>query len=49
MSRNTNGLTRWWRQRQARNSLLSMDDRMLRDIGVSRGDIDAYVSGARQR
>lgn len=49
MSQNTNGLTRWFRHRKARNMLLSMDDRMLRDIGVSREDIDAYVSGARQR
>lgn len=49
MSRNTLSLARWLRHRQARNSLLAMDDRMLADIGVSRQDIDAYVSGARQR
>jgi uncharacterized protein YjiS (DUF1127 family) len=49
MSRNTFSLTRWLRHRQARNRLLAMDDRMLADIGVSRQDIEAYVSGARQR
>jgi uncharacterized protein YjiS (DUF1127 family) len=49
MSQSSNSVTRWFRNRQARHMLLAMDDRMLRDIGVSREDIDAYVSGARQR
>lgn len=49
MSRNTLSVTRWFRHRKARNMLLAMDDRMLSDIGVSRENIDAYVSGARRR
>jgi uncharacterized protein YjiS (DUF1127 family) len=32
-----------WRQRQARHELEGLDDRMLRDIGVSRGEIGHVV------
>ncbi|BCP54361.1 hypothetical protein K32_29780 [Kaistia sp. 32K] len=49
MTRTTSSLTRWLRQRHARNLLLAMDDRMLADIGVARSEIDLYVSGARER
>ncbi|WP_198010845.1 DUF1127 domain-containing protein [Kaistia granuli] len=49
MTRNTLNLTRWLRHRRARHTLLAMDDRMLSDLGVSRSEIDLYVSGARLR
>jgi uncharacterized protein YjiS (DUF1127 family) len=42
-------IVRWFRQRQTRNMLLKLDDRMLRDIGVSRAEIDAHVNGTWQR
>jgi uncharacterized protein YjiS (DUF1127 family) len=33
------------RQRQAVAVLMAMDDRQLKDLGVSRSDIPAYVTG----
>jgi len=35
---------RWWRIK-AYDELMSMDDRMLADIGISRADIEAVASG----
>jgi uncharacterized protein YjiS (DUF1127 family) len=33
-------MSRWNRRRRERNQLESLDDRMLKDIGLSRADID---------
>lgn len=30
----------WWRQRSELESLLRLDDRLLEDIGLTRGDIE---------
>ena len=38
-------LSRAHRRRRTRRQLMSMDDHTLRDIGVSRGDINAVVEG----
>ena len=37
------GLARWYRRRLAIKRLHSLDDRMLRDIGISRSEIE-YVT-----
>ncbi|HYG89718.1 MAG TPA: DUF1127 domain-containing protein [Azospirillum sp.] len=34
---------RWWRWRRERNELLVMDDRMLKDIGLTRLDAKAIA------
>jgi len=39
-------LGRWWRWRRERQELLAMDDRALRDIGITR--VDA-MAAARKR
>ena len=44
MPRQTNRLIAYLRARQARATLMSFDDRMLADIGVSRSEIDRVVS-----
>lgn len=38
---------RAWRNRRAVIGLLDLDDRMLRDIGLTRGDVTAALSGPR--
>ena len=38
----------WRRLRQAERDLLALDDRLLKDIGVSRSDIPHAVRGQRQ-
>jgi uncharacterized protein YjiS (DUF1127 family) len=38
------GLRRAWRARRKRAALQALDDRMLRDIGVSRGDIEQVTA-----
>lgn len=41
---------RAWRDRnRSRNQLRALDDRMLRDIGIRRDDIDAFVDRNRSR
>ncbi|HEV7284359.1 DUF1127 domain-containing protein [Kaistia sp. UC242_56] len=47
--KNALNLPRWLRRRQDRRILMSMDDRMLADVGISRSQIDLYLSGARGR
>ena len=37
------GLRRWWEIRRSVRSLKALDNRMLRDIGVDRYDIEAVV------
>jgi uncharacterized protein YjiS (DUF1127 family) len=29
----------WWQRHQAREQLMALDERMLRDIGLTRGDV----------
>lgn len=38
-------LVRWYRRSQAMQELYRLDDRMLADIGINRGDIPAVVKG----
>jgi uncharacterized protein YjiS (DUF1127 family) len=38
----------WRRRRQAEQDLLALDDRLLKDIGVSRSDIAQAVRGQRE-
>jgi len=47
--KNALNLPRWLRRHQDRRILMSMDDRMLADVGISRSQIDLYLSGARGR
>ena len=47
--KNALNLPRWLRRRQDRRILMSMDDRMLADVGISRSQIDLYLSSARGR
>lgn len=47
--KNALNLPRWLRRRHDRRILMSMDDRMLSDVGISRSEIDGYLSGARRR
>jgi len=42
-------LPRWLRRRHDRRILMAMDDRMLADVGISRSQIDLYLSGGRKR
>jgi uncharacterized protein YjiS (DUF1127 family) len=42
------GLRLWHSRRRATRALLSLDDRLLRDIGLTRGEIWAAVHGALQ-
>jgi uncharacterized protein YjiS (DUF1127 family) len=37
------GLSGWQNRRRARAALLALDDRLLRDIGLSRADVDTAV------
>jgi uncharacterized protein YjiS (DUF1127 family) len=39
----------WQERRRLRNELQALDDRLLADIGLSRGDIEAVVAGGRGR
>ena len=39
-------LRQWHQRRRAMHELLSLDDRLLRDMGLTRGDIWAAVHGA---
>lgn len=41
----TESLARWGRQRRAYDELMALDDRQLRDMGLSRSDIAAVVTG----
>ena len=41
-----NGLAAHWVRREAIKALRAMDDRELRDIGISRSNIEAAVMGA---
>ncbi len=45
MERIVDTLRRWREKSDLRNTLSRMDDRQLADIGLSRSDIDAVVSG----
>lgn len=36
-------LSRWWRGRLTAASLSTLDDALLKDIGLSRGDIDSVA------
>ena len=38
----------WQERRRLRNELQALDDRLLADIGLSRGDIEAVVAGSKQ-
>lgn len=49
MLNSVTSLPRWLRRRNDRRILLSMDDRMLADLGISRSQIDLYITGARRR
>lgn len=37
-------VTEWYRKRATRRALADLDSRLLRDIGLERSDIDAYVA-----
>ncbi|MBK8440367.1 MAG: DUF1127 domain-containing protein [Rhodobacter sp.] len=37
------GIVRHWQRRRMIRALQAMDDRLLRDIGLARGDIEAVV------
>lgn len=39
-------LKAWYKKQVAMSELLSLDDRLLKDIGLSRSDIPKVVSGA---
>lgn len=45
MSDRLHGLVQWMRRRQARRTLYAFSDSELADIGISRSEIDAAVSG----
>lgn len=45
MPRETNRFIAYLRARSARDTLMAFDDRMLADIGISRGEIDRVLSG----
>jgi uncharacterized protein YjiS (DUF1127 family) len=47
MARAAVTVSRWHRTRHAAHRLLALDDRLLRDIGVSRGGIDRAVPTGR--
>jgi uncharacterized protein YjiS (DUF1127 family) len=42
-----NGFAAYWVRREAIKALRAMDDRELRDIGISRGQIESAVHGLR--
>ena len=39
----------WYERRAAAHHLAGLDDRMLRDIGISRGEIEWVISAGRSR
>jgi uncharacterized protein YjiS (DUF1127 family) len=41
-------LSAWWARTQVHDELMSMDDRMLADIGISRADVPAVAAGRYQ-
>ncbi len=45
LERIVDSFRRWREKSDLRNTLSRMDDRQLADIGLSRSDIDAVVSG----
>jgi len=44
-TRSSTRLAAYLRARKARDRLMSLDDRLLADIGISRGDIARAVAG----
>jgi uncharacterized protein YjiS (DUF1127 family) len=40
-------VSRWHRLRQDARRLMALDDRMLRDVGLSRGEVERAVRGGR--
>ena len=40
---------RWWERQAAKHHLDTLDDRMLKDIGISRGQIDSAVTTGHRR
>lgn len=44
---NVQHLRRWLRHRADMRALQALDDRMLRDIGLDRGNIDSALDGRR--
>ncbi|MBN9430984.1 MAG: DUF1127 domain-containing protein [Bosea sp.] len=44
-TRSSARLAAYLRARKARDTLMSLDDRLLADIGISRGDIARAVTG----
>lgn len=44
-ARTSNRLAAYLRARKARSTLMGLDDRLLADIGITRGDIARAVAG----
>ena len=47
MARLTAAVLRWYRMRRDARRLMAFDDRLLQDIGLSRGEIDSAVQTGR--
>jgi len=45
----TRRLKSWQERQRLRNELQALDDRLLADIGLSRGDIEAVAAGKQGR
>jgi uncharacterized protein YjiS (DUF1127 family) len=43
------GLRRWWRERRMADELHALDDMLLKDIGVYRGEIPSIIRAYRAR
>jgi len=43
------GLRRWWRERRMADELYALDDMLLKDIGVYRGEIPSIIRAYRAR